>query len=401
MIPQAQSSSDGGSSSRGLIDELQGELSTRLLTDTSQPAGTSSSSLTSGTPVTISSPTTTGHTSSAPTLGSADSPASTKPASTASGPDTTPIPTTLATSTLTRITGLPTVDLGYDSTITGSYPVTNVPSSLFGGHTISDILTFTRSAPPPAHTVLFAGGGPHKQIYLKYGEIREDRDFKYLKEVIEDAERRYPAEKEGLRCTADYRTQAYLPGTDKDGWLESKIVACKEKFSIRLANHRRGPGLTIFCKEIISMAKETFNELEKRTIRIGTAHNVESNEYRLLTTTFWGEDSTWEVKFGYEKNGCPEDDHGGTRGEWISVHTAEQYDELVESGSWDGYWRHLDDLWEESQRDKGAEGGEGGEGVGAEKRGEGGEGGEEGEGGEQPPDESGWTKDWVDVFTSI
>ncbi|KAK6534881.1 hypothetical protein TWF281_006180 [Arthrobotrys megalospora] len=186
--------------------------------------------------------------------------------------------------------------------------------------------------PGPAPDYLVPGQvGPELSVMgqhiLLYGTYSED-DMKGLNAVIEQAGSIYTSN--STRCQARYRTSKYLPGADVSGYLESRILACENGYSLRLGNHAIGNLMSERCY----LMGITYSGKIQQGIQEGkghqiTGHFVENDMYKLIASTYKRRMTT-DVRFGFEKKGCPPKD--GTdeqKAEYVKVYTEEEWRSYV------------------------------------------------------------------------
>ncbi|KAK6521743.1 hypothetical protein TWF506_001946 [Arthrobotrys conoides] len=162
------------------------------------------------------------------------------------------------------------------------------------------------------------------QHVLLYGSHTEE-DIRGLGPVIAQAKTLYSDQ--GLRCYAKYRTSKYLPGSDVTGHLESRILACDNGYSLRLGTHNMGTAKSEMCDYVGIVFAEGLRKgiVETKDAKQITPHNVEDDTYRLIASSYLRR-SVWDLRFGFEKKGCPPKD--GTeedKAEYVQVFNLEEW----------------------------------------------------------------------------
>ncbi|KAK6362210.1 hypothetical protein TWF730_005906 [Orbilia blumenaviensis] len=158
---------------------------------------------------------------------------------------------------------------------------------------------------PPSYDVAayfnFESVETGKQVLL-YGK-HSKKDMDSLESLIEYSKTLYGQPDQ--RCYSPYRTSKYLPGADITGYLESRILVCRNGYSLRLGNHCMGVAKAENCSIAGVEYPKTIHDriMSKKAIGI-TDHNVEDNNYRLIASLYMRR-ATWDIRFGFEKNGCP------------------------------------------------------------------------------------------------
>ncbi|KAK6506773.1 hypothetical protein TWF481_005233 [Arthrobotrys musiformis] len=166
------------------------------------------------------------------------------------------------------------------------------------------------------------------QHILLYGAHSEG-DIDHLDSLLKQAKEIY-GDGQDLRCYAPYRTSKYLPGADVTGYLESRILVCENGFSLRLSSHQLGTSKAEFCRYVGIEYSEKFQMgIRNGTGKLITPHNVEDEKYKLIASAYTRR-ANWDVRFGFEKKGCP--NREGTeeeRAEYVKVYTPEEWKEFA------------------------------------------------------------------------
>ncbi|RVD81904.1 uncharacterized protein DFL_009751 [Arthrobotrys flagrans] len=192
-------------------------------------------------------------------------------------------------------------------------------------------MAMQKSAPAPNYHegvepgLEYATMGQHILFYGAHSE--EDIDALGL--VIAQAKGLYDVG--DLRCYAPYRTSKYLPGSDITGYLESRILACENGYSLRLGTHNMGTAKAERCKYVGVTFSEQFQAgIKNGAAKAITPHIVEDDKYRLIASSYLRK-STWDLRFGFEKKGCPPKD--GTdegKAEYVKVLSLDEWSKYAE-----------------------------------------------------------------------
>ncbi|KAF3219906.1 hypothetical protein TWF679_010362 [Orbilia oligospora] len=148
----------------------------------------------------------------------------------------------------------------------------------------------------------YATMGQHIVLYGTHSE----EDINALGMVVSQAKNIYGGEER--RCYAKYRTSKYLPGADVTGYLQSRILTCENGYSLRLGTRDMGTAKSEMCQYVgITFAEKLQNGIKDGKGKKITPHNVEDENYRLIASAYLRR-SVWDLRFGYEKKGCPPKD---------------------------------------------------------------------------------------------
>ncbi|KAF3318169.1 hypothetical protein TWF173_008904 [Orbilia oligospora] len=174
--------------------------------------------------------------------------------------------------------------------------------------TLVQVLTAQESITTPGYRDPMEPGLEYStmgQHILFYGTHSEE-DIDALGAVISQAKNIYGGEER--RCYAKYRTSKYLPGADITGYLQSRILACENGYSLRLGTRYMGTAKPEMCQYVgITFAEKLQNGIKDGKGKNITPHNVEDENYRLIASAYMRR-SVWDLRFGYEKKGCPPKD---------------------------------------------------------------------------------------------
>ncbi|KAK6350548.1 hypothetical protein TWF718_003738 [Orbilia javanica] len=166
------------------------------------------------------------------------------------------------------------------------------------------------------------------QHVLFYGEHSED-DIKALDKVLAQAKDLYSSD--DLRCYAPYRTSKYLPGADMTGYLETRILACEDGYSLRYGVHQMGTARSDLCQYVGSTFPGKMQAMiQNGTVETITPHSIEDDKYRLIASSYVRR-VAWDIRFGFEKKGCP--DRNGKdeeKDEYVKTFTPDEWRKYAE-----------------------------------------------------------------------